>query len=214
MSYAWCPAQFYRRYILGIKDPPTMEMLFGTSVHAGLEAMFHNEDEELAFLRDWRAAKATLTDVHPSFLLGLDERGLELLAQVRRLNIKGEPERRIGVVTHTIPLPFIGYADLWDAESKTVYDFKTTGFAWSQKKADAQIFQPAIYSQAFADEYGYIPRFVFVVLTRNPGPAKVFEATRTGDQILAAFAQARWIYDQIEAGQFDCSCGKCEEKAA
>jgi hypothetical protein len=145
---------------------------------------------------------------------GLDQRGLELLEQVRNLNLSGEPERRVGVISDMIPLPFIGYADLWDEASKTVYDFKTSGFGWSQQKADQQIFQPAIYSQAFADAYGYIPKFVFVVMTRSPGPVQTFDGTRTGDQIQDAFRRAREIYDLIEAKVFDCRCGKCGEQAA
>lgn len=213
-TYAWCPAEFHRRYVLGIKDPPTPEMCFGTAVHAGLEALFHGEDDELAFLRDWRAAKATLIAAGHGVSTDLDFRGLELLQQVRNLGLNGEPERRVGVVTTNIPLPFIGYADLWDEASKTVYDFKTTGWQWTQKKADAQVFQPAIYSQAFADAYGYIPTFKFVVLTRIPGPVQVFDGTRTGQQILDAFDEAKRIYEAIEAQQFECSCGKHQEQAA
>lgn len=42
--------------------------------------------------------------------------------------------------------------------------------AWQANRdprRSAQVFQPAIYSQAFADAYGYLPTFTFVVRVRS-----------------------------------------------
>lgn len=209
--YDWCPAEFHKRYILKQDDPPTPERLFGTAVHKGIEAHFRDQDDELAFLRAWKDAKAELTAAQQVFGSGLAARGLELLEMVRNLDLHGEPEHRIGVIDPNIPLPFIGYTDRWSEGH--IVDSKTTGYGWTQDKADAQLFQPAIYSQAHSDEYGSIPKFTFVVLPRIAGPVKLFDGTRTGHQILAAFTRAREIYDLIEARVFDCTCGRHQEAA-
>lgn len=213
-TYQWCPAEFHRRYVLKIHDPSTPEQLFGVAVHKGLEAHYRGEDAELGFLRVWRAAKQSLTDAQQPLISGLDQRGLEILDMVRALGLQGEPERFISVTHPSFIIPFIGYVDLWDESSKTIYDFKTAAYGWTQKKADEQVFQPAIYSQAVADAFGLIPTFKFVVAPRGFGPVQVFDGTRTGDQILAAFDQALEIHEAIEAKEFPCRCGKHEDAAA
>jgi hypothetical protein len=210
-TYTYCPAEYFKRYILKQDEPPTPERSFGTAVHVGLEAHFRGQDDELAFLRAWRQAKQELQAAQQVFGAGLPERGLELLEMVRNLKLEGEPERRIGVIDPNIPLPFIGYTDLWSEGH--IWDFKTTGYGWTQAKADAQIFQPAIYSQAHSEEYGSIPQFTFIVLPRIAGPVQLFDGTRTGDQIIAAFARAREIYDLIEAQVFDCICTRHDQAA-
>jgi hypothetical protein len=211
-TYTYCPAEYFKRYILKMDQPPTVERLFGTAIHTGLEAHFNGADGDLAFLQAWRAAKAELQAANQAFGSGLPTRGLELLEMVRALNLSGEPEHRIGVTTGDIGLPFIGYVDLWSEGH--IVDFKTSGYGWSQEKADAQIFQPAIYSQAHSEEFGSIPKFTFVVMSRSGGPIQLLDGTRTGQQIIDAFAEAKRIYDLIEAEVFPCLCGTHEERAA
>lgn len=210
--YDYCPGEFRKRYILKKDQPPTPERLFGTAVHKGLEAQFTGQDDELAFVREWGAAKRELQQANQAFGSGLTERGLELLEMVRKLDLHGEPEHRIGVVHPEISLPFLGYVDLW-AEGHIV-DFKTTGYSWTQTKTDAQMFQPAIYSQAHADEFGSIPKFTFIVLPRIAGPAQILDGTRTADQIISAFECAKKIHELIEARVFDCTCGHHEAPIA
>lgn len=202
-SYEWCPQQFYRRYILGQEDPQTWEQAFGIAVHSGLEAHYNQGDYELTFLREWRAAKQQ----HPAAPESLTARGLELIEMVRDLGLTGTPESYLNTLWPDIPVPFLGYADLW--KEGHIYDFKTTGFMWKPGKAERQIFQPAIYSQAHADAFGSIPQFTFVVMPRNGGPVQLIDATRTGEQITQAFERAKEIYDLIEAKEFTCKCGKC-----
>jgi hypothetical protein len=212
--YAYCPAEFYKRYILKQDEPPTPERSFGTAVHKGIEAHFRGGDDELAFLRAWREAQKELAAAEQIFGAGLPERGLELLEMVRNLGLSGEPERHIVVTAPGIKIPIIGYTDLWSEVSGEIVDFKTSGYGWTQQKADEQIFQPAIYSQAFSDEHGYIPRFKFVVLQRIQGPVQIFDGTRTGQQIEDAFDRAREILGLIEAGEFGCVCKKHLVEAA
>lgn len=210
--YEWCPAEYHRRYVLGIKDPASVEMVFGSAVHAGLEAYFQGTDDELAFLRSWRTLSAELPTLERTATSALSARGLELLAMVRNLDLHGTPEHRISITVDGIKLPFFGFVDLWSEGH--IWDFKTSRQTWSQAKADAQIFQPAIYSQAHSESFASIPRFTFVVLPRTPGELQLIDGTRTPAQIIAAFDRAKEILAMIDDNQFACRCGKHVEAAA
>jgi len=203
--YRLCPVLYRERYVLNLFPPPQPERLFGVAVHAGLEAQFRGGDDEQVFLKTWRQHAATLDQNLYPLLPALRKRGLDLLEMVRELALQGEPERLISVVWPDFKIPMLGYVDLWGTH--TVYDFKTAGYGWTQKKADEQLFQPAIYSQAYADEHGEIPEFKFVVLPRVPGPVQVLDATRTGAQIVEAFEEARRIHCAIEEQRWECTCG-------
>jgi hypothetical protein len=216
--YEWCPAEFYKRYVLRRDEPPTPERIFGVSVHAGLEAYFgglvhagleaeyRGQDGDSAFLKAWREGLKELAAADVVFGEGLDIRGLEILEAVRELGLRGEPERFVSVIYRGFKIPFIGYVDLW--ADGHIYDFKTTGYGWKQDKADAQIFQPAIYQQAYFDECGTWPKFTFVVMPRISGPAQLLDGTRTERQVVEAFERARQIHEDIEAQKWDCKCGK------
>jgi hypothetical protein len=204
--YAWCPAEFRKRYVENHDEPPTAERIFGVSVHAGFEAHFKGEDGDVAFLRAWREGAQELQAADVVFGSGLELRGLEMLDQIRDLGIAGEPERFVSVVYPGFKIPFIGYVDLWS--DGHIYDFKTTGYPWSQAKADAQVFQPAIYSQAYLDEHGTLPRFTFIVLPRIAGQIQLLNGTRDIEQIGQAFERAHQIHECIENHEFDCRCGK------
>lgn len=210
--YQWCPAEYRRRYVLGIKDPSTVEQAFGTAVHLGIETDMRGLDGDLAFLHSWRAAESLFQPEQKPFGSGLRTRGLELLEQVRKLDLHGEPEHRIGVTWPNIHVPFIGYVDLY--AQGHIYDFKTSAYGWSQHQADGQLFQPAIYSMAHVDEFDTIPQFTYVSLPRVPGPIHTVDGTRTEEQIESAFKRAREILLLIEAEQFDCLCSKHEDPAA
>ena len=203
-AYSLCPVLYRERYVLRIDPPPQPERLFGLAVHAGLEAHFRGEDAEVAFLRRWKGFLSTLDTALFPLLPALRNRGLQILDMVRELNLVGVPEKLISVIWPEFKIPFVGYCDLWG--DNCVYDFKTAAYGWTQSKADSQMFQPAIYSQAYTDEHGAIPQFKFVVLPRVPGPVQILDATRTGEQIERAFQEALRIHRAIEAQQWGCTC--------
>lgn len=204
-TYSLCPLMYYERYVLKIEPPAEPERLFGIAVHKGLEAQFRGEDDEMAFINQWREYLATLDLPRYPAIGSLKARGLELLAQVRALGLTGEPERQIIVLTAGITIPIMGFTDLWC--DGLIVDFKTAGFGWTQTKADAQLFQPAIYSHAYSLEHdGALPRFQFVVLPRINAPIQVFDGTRSSRQIVEMFERAREIHQLIEAQEFACTC--------
>ena len=203
--YALCPAVYHERYVEKIFPPPEPERFFGIAVHQALEAHYRGQDDELTFLSAWRQLLSEMDlSLYPG-ITALKGRGLDILGMVRNLQLEGEPEHKITLLVAGISVPIFGYTDLW--ADNLIVDFKTAGYGWTQAKADAQVFQPAIYSQAYADDHdGTLPRFQFVVLPRVPGPLQIFDATRTHTQIFQAFEQAREIHVAIEAQVFDCTC--------
>lgn len=213
-TYDRCPQLFYERYILKIPQQPTPEMLFGTAVHKGLEAHFRGEDDELAFLMTWRLMRKELATAGFPMTSALDQRGLELLAMVRALKLHGQPERKFIYAHDGFSIPLLGYIDLW-MDGKII-DFKTSSYGWTQDRADSEIFQPAIYAQAYAIEMGgQIPEFEFIVLPRLAAPLQRFCGCRSPEQLKEAFVRARLIHLSIEAQHFDCICeGKYHQEAA
>lgn len=209
-AYDRCPQVYVDRYIRKLEQPASFERDFGSAVHAGLEAHFRSLDHEMAFLLSWRTATKALKLAGVTVPGWLTSRGLELVEMVRHLGISGEPEQRIGITAPGISVPIIGYVDLWidaDPEHGEIVDFKTTSWGWTQEHADREVFQPAVYSQAYSDQHSYIPKFTYIVLPRNgSGGLTQLDGTRTGDQIAAAFERITEIHKAIEAQQFECAC--------
>lgn len=209
-AYDWCPAQYYERYVLGLVEPPAPERLFGVAVHAGLEAHFNGEANPIAvYLERWDMAVREIRDFDEALLPTgqiLRTRGIELVEEVRKLGLEGTPELHALFTFPGVRLPFVGYIDL--VTPGHLYDFKTTRSGWTQQKADAQIWQPAIYSAAYDWHKSMIPRFTYIVLPRIPGPVQLLDGSRTGQQICDAFKLAQQRLEAIDAGEFDCRCGQ------
>jgi hypothetical protein len=211
-TYDRCPQLFYERYILKLPQAPHIERLFGIAVHRGLEAHFRGLDHELTFLLDWRNAvkECAASGIAIPNKNDLTARGLDLIEMVRALNLSGEPEQKITCIAADLPVPFLGVVDL--VSDGVIYDYKTTAFGWTQQRADTEPWQPAIYSQAYAEAHdGDLPRFEFIILPRVTGPLQRFESSRTFGQIYTMFERARAIYQAIEAKQFECIGTTCRE---
>lgn len=206
--YDRCPALYHRRYVLGISDPQTVPMAFGSSVHKGLEMHHRGKDGIGAFLADWERRSAELRLQGQEVGEGLEMLGVRLVSQARQLGLKGEPERRMTLKTGGLLL--LGFADLWDREGGRVIDYKTTFGKWSQAKADEDPWQVPIYSAAFHEETGIIPRFRFVVLDRMSGKLTTYETQRSETAIRNTLERAVAIKTAIEAQNFACVCGRCE----
>lgn len=208
--YDWCPAAWKARYVDGILDPPTEAMLFGTAVHKGCEAHYRQEDGIGAFVANWTYQTGCLVAAGVPVNPRLEMLGVQLVKQVRALGLAGETERRVGVRAAGLP-PIHGFVDLWDPEHNTVLDFKTSARPWTAQKLERQIWQPAIYSQAIAEETGEMPRFAFVVLPKDGSPLQRLDATQSVRQIVQAFERARTIYDKMRALDLPCRCGQHRE---
>lgn len=212
--YEQCPAEFYRRYVLHTPIEPNAPMFFGTAVHKGLEAHFKGGDSDLAFRREWRAQ---CVDLKAAGLRvpDLTSIGLDLIEKVVALGIEGTSERKIWLRTDDyLNAPLLGYVDLWDEKSHTVFDFKTTLGAWSAARAESEHWQPCIYSWAYWMETGTLPAFEYIVLNRGTANLTRFRTQRTHDQISEMLDRARQIAADVAAEKWDCACGKHEDIAA
>lgn len=205
--YRECPALYKRRYVDKIVDPPTIDMEYGQAIHYGLEAMFNNQDAELAFLRDLKTRLGTLLAAGADPAPWLVPQGLRLLEGVKRLGYSGQPERRFIFAYANFRIPFRGIIDLWMPHRRTIVDWKTTRRQWSEKTAESYALQRAIYSVAIASEKHVETSFQFVALGAYPGGiVQVVEATPTPDDIEAAFWSAHELYLGIEAEDWRCTC--------
>jgi hypothetical protein len=198
---------YHQRYVEKVEQPASFERDFGTAVHAGLEAYFRQQDYEIAFMRSWRDAQKEFKSAGVRAPLWLSVRGLELIEMVRARGLSGDPEQRVGITLAGISVPIIGYADL--VSDGVIYDFKTTGWGWTQDHADREMFQPVIYSHAYAEAHGGIyPQFKFLILPRNGDSGLVeLDGTRSIRQMFETFERMRQIHRAIEAQDFGCRCG-------
>lgn len=205
--YRECPALYERRYVLGIYDPPTIDMEYGQAIHHGLEALFNGADAELCFMRELRRRLEPLIAEGADPADWLVPQGLRLLDLVSRLGYAGQPERRFIFVQSGFTVPFRGILDLWMPDASTVVDWKTTQRQWSDKTAERYLLQRAIYAQASMTEFGQPVRFQFVALGAYPGGTlQVVEATPTLSEIEDAFTLAYELHQGIEAGHWACTC--------
>lgn len=205
-----CPAAWRARYVDGVVDPPTEAMRFGTAVHKGCEAHYRQEDGIGAFVANWTYQTGCLRAAGLPVDPRLEMLGVRLVRQVRDLGLAGEAERTVTVRAAGLP-PLHGFVDLWDPEHNTVLDFKTARSAWTAQQLARQVWQPALYSQAFWEEDGDMPRFTFIVLPRDGSPLQRLDATRTVRDLVDAWARARAIYARMQALNTPCRCGRHRE---
>jgi hypothetical protein len=206
--YARCPAQWRRRYLDGIADPPSPPMAFGGVLARALEALHRGRDGDLALAVEHAKAAAELRE-RGAALRPSAEYGLQLLRLYREHGVyAGTPERRFLLKLPGRPEvpPIMGYLDL-ECE-REVIEFKTSYGRWTQARVDAE-FQAAVYGWAFHQLNRRRPECVrYVVLsTRTPG-LETFETRPNGTDLLLFEYAAAATWQGIRDGRFD-GCGKC-----
>lgn len=219
MLYEQCPLLFKERYIDGVGIVPTEAMSFGSAVHRGLEAHYQGTDGIRAFRAAWKAlAKELGSPVDPS----LTATGMTLIEHVIELDLKGIPEYGFSIDTNAdLGAPIVGAIDLFDREGGIVYDFKTTVGAWSQARAQKEIWQPALYTTAFWDATGDWPEFHYIVLNRATGQLSRFQRQWTPEEYLeqmnAAWDRMVEIARAVAADELVCNgkhgyCPECGDR--
>lgn len=217
MAWDICPGEYKARYVDERPFELTEPVAFGQAIHMALEAHFHGQDAERAFRAAW---KEQLVELGGIAHRGLTSTGLELLDKTIALDLTGVPERGFSIDTElVIGAPIVGAVDLWG--DGVLYDFKTTRGLWSQERADAELWQPTLYTWAYWQEVGAFPDFEYVVLNRVTGALNRFRREWTeeawGEALAGAYDRMRYISSAVAAGAFDCPklhgyCPECGDR--
>ncbi len=225
MLYDQCPGEFRSRYVDGVALEPSEALSFGKAMHMGLEAHYQGLDGEHAFRAAWKAESSLLADQSVRVTRSLTGMGLDLLDKVFALELHGTPEYGFSLDTNgDLGAPIIGALDLWDAEANTIYDFKTTRGVWSQERAQAEVWQPLLYSYAMWDRHsGHLPSFEYVVLNRVTGGLSRFRREWTPaewlEQMNAAWTRMCAISVAVAQDRLECHgkhgfCPECGDRWA
>jgi hypothetical protein len=117
----------------------------------------------------------------------------------------------------------VGAIDLW-GDDGYIYDFKTTRGLWSQARAQTEVWQPALYTQArWLEEPGYGGEFEYIVLNRVTGTLQRFTRDWTRDDVVSlwndVWEKMQVITTDIRLGHFVCSgnhgyCPECGDRWA
>ncbi len=220
MLYDQCPVLFKERYIDGVALEPTEALCFGKAFHMGLEAFYQGLNGERAFRRAWKTMAEGELDGQVT--RRLVEVGLDLYDKVVGLGLQGVPERGFSIDSNVeLGAPIIGAIDLYDEASNIVYDFKTTRGNWSQARAQAEIWQPYLYTCAIWLETGNWPQFEYIVCNRATGALDRFRREWTPEEWLermnAVWLRMCSVSVAVAQGKLECSgkhslCPECGDR--
>lgn len=164
-TYLRCPKQFEFAYIKGIKNPPTFKMVFGRSIHKGLETNYLYKFKKkkdiavgamhAAFVDDLKEQmnKEDLPITKKMIGSATDE-GVRIMTEYREKVAPGvqpirPPELKLLAPVDGANRNLIGYvdlvADVAGVSKVTIRDTKTTGRMFTQVQADTDI-QLTIYA--------------------------------------------------------------------
>lgn len=215
MLFDQCPGLYRQRYVEHVALEPTEALSFGKSVHLGLEAHYLGHDGERAFRTAWKGY-CLESPGYDSRLAGV---GLNLLDQVFELQLEGTPERDFSLDTPELNANIVGAIDLWGPGR--IYDFKTTAGKWSALRAEAEVWQPVLYTWAYWDQTDVLPDFEYIVLNRATGTLSRFlrhwEPDGYREQMDLAWARMRTISTCVAADVLDCHgdhgfCPECGDR--
>lgn len=206
-KYCRCPADYKRRYVDGVIDPPTGAMAFGRAMASALEALHRGQDAEVAFVRSYDAEilQPQLRGAAPL------QHGLALLKRYQAHGVGvGEPEFKFSVYLpdrEAVPVEILGYMDL--ATPTEILEFKTSAAAWDQGRVDGSA-QAALYRYAYWQVFGRKPECVrFIVLHTRRVELTEFRAYPAGPELRLFELQAAATWRGIRDAQFPPRCGKC-----
>jgi len=232
--YLRCPAQYYFRYVLGLKVPPAGALVLGRAVHAGLEHYFAGKlhtGEGPPVNRVLDVFDAAFEAERPEADWGEDDPGrakddgAALLrlhhAEVGPRLVPAAVERRVEVPLPGVGVPLLGFIDLETADGLIV-DHKTVSRTPPEEKAQGDL-QLSAYALAYRYAHGKLPAGVRLdFLVRNKTPKIVTRAASRAEADLERFKRlAARVAAAIRAGiyypnpdNFMCSpvgCGYWEE---
>ena len=240
ITFAGCQMQFYFSYIEGIKIPPSISLLSGTSVHAGADYNFTEKlktgnDEPLSVLQDV-VAEAYEKESEDGFFVSNEEKAsasnlyhegkdkaVKLIEPLRNdFAPTIQPilvEERFEIQVNDMPI-IVGYPDLYGKDVETgavkLVDIKTSASKWRKGKEESEI-QPTVYPQMLkAHGYEVPEEFSFELLIKTKEPRhETITTKRNDDDFWALVKRMQAMERQIENGDFlpaEPGHWRCSEK--
>lgn len=207
--YATCPANYRRRYVQRMSDPPTAAMAFGHAMAVALEALHRGQDGEQAWLTAYgREVQLLIRQGQHTASL---RHGLELLALYQARGVgQGTPEWRFQEYLpdrERVPVPLLGYLDL--ATDTEVWEFKCSKGGWDQDRVDHSL-QAHVYRWAFLRARGRAPECVrFLVFSTVRVQLDEYVTYPSGGDLALFEQQAAVVWKGIVRGEFPPRCGRC-----
>jgi hypothetical protein len=207
--YARCAAQWKRRYVNGVIDPPNRAMAWGSAFHSALEAGHNGDDAAVAWLHAWNVGRDKLALQGLSFGPGKPH-GLELLDEYAERGLDVECPAEVKFVlpfpSGNIPVPLLGYVDAFAPNDTREYKTSAGGW-WSQLRADMS-HQAQVYSWVRQRMLNHRkPVRIVVFGTRAVTIDEyIVETSPDGMRLFERLAEGVW--DGIVNERFD-GCGDC-----
>lgn len=239
IDYLNCPKLFYYRYIAKIQLPQKqIHLLFGESVHAGIEEMYDDNDPLPVFKEKFDKKR-----------LGQDEKdlydehiklGIEMLTNYKKIhNVlnnlydlnKGKSELYIRrklrnpLTNEETDIPISGRIDRI-TDSTRIIEYKTSKNKWKETDVNYKI-QTLLYNLWFYSEFNKLPlETIYIILLKkfkekdSTEIHQVFSKHCSIVELAGVFEEVQLILHKINSHEFDrpkgyhppyCDCYKYEE---
>ena len=202
-----CPRQYYYRYILGLKIPPTGSILIGQSFHSAIGQNFSHKiltEQDLPveqvvdiFSDSFEADKEQVESFEMPEGVAKDM-GISL---VRGYMAQAAPKRNPMYVEYEFEvqingIPVLGRIDVLQKD-KSIVELKTSKRAWASGRAEKSV-QTVVYSLAVQELFGIEPKMYFDV-TSPPGKVQFIEVSSDLNDLQDRLEVASRL---VEAGLF------------
>lgn len=239
IEYLNCPLSFYYRYIAKIKLPQKqIHLVFGSAVHAAIEALFENKEPIEAFDKEYDINK--LMDDEKDLHTEYKSLGYEMIKNYMKefptldnlYNLSdGQSELYIRkklrnpITGEETEIPISGRIDRI-TDSGKIIEFKTSKNKW--KKADLNYkLQTQLYNLWYYTEYNKMPEeTLYIVLLKkykHEGRGETFQVLSehcTIDDLASTFEEIKYLLAKINNNEFErpsgfhpkwCDCYRFEE---
>ena len=164
--YCRSPAEYFKRYVVGVEEPPTLPMILGKICHQAIEKP----------RLKWKA-ELIASGFTPNYATGIEK-------AVAALPKTGMREKKLEAPFPKFlhdgkPVKLIGYADGY--HPNLIHEWKT-GRAWNQQRVDESE-QLTMYALIHRLTTGDIPKFVLAHINLPNGKVTLFQTKRTVRQI-------------------------------
>lgn len=167
---------YFRNYILGIREPPSEPMIYGKIVHEALADDKYDWKKEL-IKQGFTSDKERITK--------------KILAEVPRCR-----KREVGIYVDTDD-GFQIYMGLDGVDNNFLTEFKT-GQIWTKERADEHK-QITMYTLAWFIQFGVIMPFRLITISSTTGKHKILWTERTPQQLNDMMNKLKQFKAELEA---------------